>query len=85
MTAITTSTRVSGDAVRRARAAVLRMVGEIVGGMAAGFGLLARQLTRLPGLAGAGCATVAAWDAGGRAAGLAVLAVFLLLLDRRMP
>lgn len=81
MTAITTSRAASGDLAVRWRAARLRAAERV--GTAAG--LLARQLTRLPGLAGAGCATAAAWDGIGRPAGLAVLAVFLLLLDRRMP
>lgn len=43
------------------------------------------SLLRLPGVAAAVCATAAAWEAFGRPAGLAVLAVFLLLVDRRMP
>ena len=42
-------------------------------------------VTRLPGLLAIACGTWAAWDAFGRAAGLAVLAAFLLLVDRRMP
>lgn len=44
-----------------------------------------RQITRVPGLAGAACAVAAAWDGIGRPAGLAAAAAFLLLLDRRTP
>lgn len=82
MTAITTSASRSGDglAVRVARARQA-----VAGAAATAAGRLARQVTSLPGVAGAGCAVAAAWDAAGRPAGLAVLAVALLLLDRRMP
>lgn len=58
-------------------------VGRLLVAAAFGAGWCARQVSSLPGVAGAGCAVAAAWDAGGRPAGLGVAAVFLLLLDSR--
>lgn len=79
MTAITTSRTQSGDLAGRLARARLA----VAGAAATSAGRLARHLWRVPGAAGAGCAVAAAWDAAGRPAGLAVLAVLLLVADRR--
>jgi hypothetical protein len=50
---------------------------------ATGAGWLARQASRLPGVAGGVLGVAAAWDGLGRPAALATAAVLLLILDRR--
>jgi hypothetical protein len=63
----------------------LRVLADQVAGAAAtAAGTLARRAASVPGLLGAGCAVSAAWDGLGRPAGLAVLSLFLLLIDRRI-
>ena len=52
--------------------------------LAAAAAVVGASLVRLPGVAAMVCGTAAAWEAFGRPAGLAVLAVFLLLADRRL-